>query len=112
MQVWAEFYCDRCQEQHRIAFNIVAYRHYIAQHRPCPEGWQPPGGVVCIHDYAIRVHRARTRGRRSYTKKGRISSIYAGPDCTVNTMMKWIRAYVLEHYNVAEGSLRVEIDFT
>ena len=107
MQAWAEFYCNRCQQQHRIAFNIIAYRHYNAQHNQCPEGWQPPNGVVCIHDYAVRV----SHGRRPYPKRGRMSSIYARQDCTVNTMLKWLRKYILEHYNVEEKSLKVEIDF-
>ena len=108
MHAWAEFYCTRCASLHRIAFKIVAYTKYY-QHQPCPEGWQPKTGTVCIHDYAIRVRKGRKRKRGQRILK---STIYCPKDTTMITIVEHLREYIIEYYNAEPPTINIEVDFT
>ena len=118
MRAWVEFYCTRCTEIHRLAFKIVAYIHYIAQHYKCPEGWQPKDASVCIHDYAIRVakegkHRPREyqKGTRKYRKSLK-STVYCPKETTTKTILEHLKQYIIEYYRAEPDTVNIEVDFT
>ena len=107
MHAWAEFYCNRCDSLHRVAFKIVAYTKYY-QHQPCQEGWQPKDGQVCIHDFAYREARG-IKKRWGGTLK---STIYCKPNTTTKTICDSLRKYIIEYYHAWAETLKVEVDFT
>ena len=120
MHAWVEFYCTRCSELHRLAFKIVPYIHYTAQHYKCPEGWQPKDGSVCIHDYAIRVAKeGKPHGKvaRQYQKGRRYrkslkSTVYCPKETTTKTILEHLKQYIIEYYRAEPDTVNIEVDFT
>ena len=95
--VWIEWICSRCNELHRMKFQIVTSLSAAKKIK----------GILQKANHYIEDSMSLQQGTKSRVRFG--SRIFVKPSTDISEVLPILEAHMLQYYKVKEGSLSMDV---